>query len=256
MDQRTGEGADKAATPSWFTRIIPPVRWRVAELVSAVIFLYGLAIGATRRVPTPDNVSYLDIAHRWAQGDLSTAVNGYWSPVYSWILVPFDWFDVASTQSEPIIAGIVMIVAIDRLRHICRAVTPSARSSEIATEFALVGATPFLAFSALNLFLPDQLLATFTLGAICNILRPRESVIVSGLCLGVWTTLAALTKALGIPFVFVLLLVGSSMVRARRHEGQSVPRTRSDLDDGAVRNRGGLKQVTIGGTVALVALGM
>src|ERR1700730_18642675 len=34
----------------------------------------------------PDGVNYLDIASAYQRGDWSAAVNGYWSPLFSWLL--------------------------------------------------------------------------------------------------------------------------------------------------------------------------
>ena len=34
----------------------------------------------------PDGVSYLDIGDAWARGDWNAALNGYWSPLYPWLL--------------------------------------------------------------------------------------------------------------------------------------------------------------------------
>ena len=42
-----------------------------------------------RTYANPDTVSYLDIAVKYSQGRWSEAVNDYWSPLYSWALVPF-----------------------------------------------------------------------------------------------------------------------------------------------------------------------
>src|SRR5438876_2772461 len=37
----------------------------------------------------PDGGSYINIAHLYAIGDFHDAVNGYWAPLISWLLVPF-----------------------------------------------------------------------------------------------------------------------------------------------------------------------
>ena len=36
-----------------------------------------------------DAISYIHVAQRYARGEYYTAVNGYWSPLVSWILIPF-----------------------------------------------------------------------------------------------------------------------------------------------------------------------
>ena len=39
-----------------------------------------------RHAINPDGISYLDIADAYLAGDFSNVVNGYWSPLYSWLL--------------------------------------------------------------------------------------------------------------------------------------------------------------------------
>ncbi len=36
-----------------------------------------------------DEISYINIAHEYAMGDWVDAINGYWSPLYSWLIAPF-----------------------------------------------------------------------------------------------------------------------------------------------------------------------
>ncbi|HVS78663.1 MAG TPA: hypothetical protein VHD84_00005, partial [Candidatus Saccharimonadales bacterium] len=39
----------------------------------------------------PDAVSYIAIAQKYAHFDIRHAINGYWGPLISWLLVPFIW---------------------------------------------------------------------------------------------------------------------------------------------------------------------
>jgi hypothetical protein len=38
-----------------------------------------------------DHISYIRVATYWAEGDFTQATNGSWSPLISWLLVPFIW---------------------------------------------------------------------------------------------------------------------------------------------------------------------
>src|SRR5687767_8113954 len=45
-------------------------------------------------IDNPDSVSYLSIAGKYASGDFANAVNGYWSPLITWMLAAFyTWID-------------------------------------------------------------------------------------------------------------------------------------------------------------------
>ena len=47
-----------------------------------------------------DAIAYMRVAEYWSTGNLDFAVNGYWGPLLSWLMVPFLWLGV-----EPLLAG-------------------------------------------------------------------------------------------------------------------------------------------------------
>lgn len=61
-------------------------RITVAALSALALLLGALQTWYTRYRMFSDGISYLDIAARYARGNWADAVNGYWSPLYSWIL--------------------------------------------------------------------------------------------------------------------------------------------------------------------------
>jgi hypothetical protein len=59
--------------------------------LKAAFWVIAVSLGllqtwATRHYMNPDGVSYLDVADAYWRGDWGMAINGYWSPFYSWIL--------------------------------------------------------------------------------------------------------------------------------------------------------------------------
>ncbi len=68
--------------------------WVVAYALMLVSMLNNLA-----RLNT-DAISYMRVAEYWSVGNLGFAVNGYWGPMLSWLMVPFLWLGV-----EPLLAG-------------------------------------------------------------------------------------------------------------------------------------------------------
>ena len=60
-------------------------RLRVAAWL-IVILLGFLHAWAGRHAIDADGVSYLDVADKYLAGDWHSALNGYWSPLYSWLL--------------------------------------------------------------------------------------------------------------------------------------------------------------------------
>lgn len=62
-----------------------------------------------------DAVAYLTIAHRVADGDFATSVNGLWSPLNSWLLVPFIKMGMDSWLAAKVLnfffGGVVLVQA-------------------------------------------------------------------------------------------------------------------------------------------------
>ncbi|MHC4572433.1 MAG: hypothetical protein ACYS0C_10215, partial [Planctomycetota bacterium] len=58
-----------------------------------VVLLIYLVAGISilkyyRYLVNPDGISYISIAQKYINGDFSNAVNGWWGPMLSWLLVP------------------------------------------------------------------------------------------------------------------------------------------------------------------------
>jgi hypothetical protein len=68
--------------------------WVVAYALMLVSMLNNLA-----RLNT-DAIAYMRVAEYWSVGNLGFAVNGYWGPLLSWLMVPFLWLGVG-----PLLAG-------------------------------------------------------------------------------------------------------------------------------------------------------
>src|SRR3989344_7035664 len=54
--------------------------------IALAVFLGLFHAFASRYEMNPDGMSYLDIGAAYTRGDWDTAINTYWSPLYSWIL--------------------------------------------------------------------------------------------------------------------------------------------------------------------------
>lgn len=64
---------------------------RLYQLSAAVIYivLFFLLFPWYQYILDIDAISYIHVAERFAKGEYYYSVNGYWSPLISWILVPF-----------------------------------------------------------------------------------------------------------------------------------------------------------------------
>ena len=68
-----------------------------------------------------DELSYINIAHEYAVGKWGDAINGYWSPLYSWLMTPFlllgstPLYAVYVSKIVSIIIGFFTIISVNRL---------------------------------------------------------------------------------------------------------------------------------------------
>jgi hypothetical protein len=66
---------------------------RTERIAQSVVILVGLlrAISSRNLPVNSDGLAYLDVARVYLRHDLSLAVNGYWGPLYSWLLAAMLW---------------------------------------------------------------------------------------------------------------------------------------------------------------------
>ncbi len=64
---------------------------RIYQLSAATVYtiLFFLLLPLYQYVLDIDAISYIHVAERFAKGEYYYSINGYWSPLISWILVPF-----------------------------------------------------------------------------------------------------------------------------------------------------------------------
>lgn len=94
-----------------------------------IVVCIGAAIAYLfRNQINPDGVSYFQIAKYYASFDISKAVNGYWSPLLSWLLVPFFWLGVEPGYAYRALIILLSIAVIGTLHLLLeRRQTPSRR---------------------------------------------------------------------------------------------------------------------------------
>src|SRR5437588_11516935 len=68
----------------------------------------------------PDGISYINIAHLYALRDFHDAVNGYWGPLISWLLVPLllaKLLPLYAYKILTLIIGLFTFLAIRKLAY-------------------------------------------------------------------------------------------------------------------------------------------
>lgn len=55
----------------------------------------------------PDTISYISIAQKYLHGNFHFAINGYFSPLYSWLLIPLLWIGIPSLPAIKILSVLI-----------------------------------------------------------------------------------------------------------------------------------------------------
>lgn len=154
-----------------------------------------------------DEISYINIAHAYAIGEWGDAINGYWSPLYSWLITPSFVFGftplhgVLASKILSLIIGFFAIISVKLLINILNVSKPVERS----ILFSLI---PIVLYFALTYATPDLLLACILIIYLSTILNPNYSKnLFYGISCGFIGALAYLSKSYAFPFFIVHFLL-------------------------------------------------
>ncbi len=161
-------------------------------LIFALYFFCGLALLPFYQYQiNDDGVSYISVANKYLQGDFQAAVNGYWAPFLSWLLVPLLWSGQPSLLAAKILAlfaGGVLLAGTVRLCR-CFEMTNAIRNTVI---IALVFPVLWWVYSIIT---PDILLACILIYYFSVIFSPRyPDSVWNGILCGILGAAGYLTK--------------------------------------------------------------
>lgn len=179
----------------------------------------GLAhLIAFRNAANPAGISYLDIADAYRHGDFVNAINGYWSPLYSWLLAaamallhPTPYWEFAVAHFVNFLIYIGALFAFERFLNV---VIGSQDDDSALPDWAWIAiGYPLFAWTSLVLISTrdlsaDLLAAAFMyLAASFLVILQRRVLSVAESCyFGAALGVAYLSKAGMFPLAFVFLL--------------------------------------------------
>lgn len=203
-----------------------PPSFGVKTAFRSVAFVLGfLQAWGGRFYIEPDGVNYLDVADAYLRGDWGSAINGYWSPLYSWLLAGVKGLFRPSAYGEStalhLLNLVLYILALGSFEFFFRRVLtllaarfPDAVGDEGLPKWAwwTLGYTAFLLaslrFITLSNSSPDMALAAFLLlsaGLLIDIAQ-RPGNTLHHAMLGVVLALAYLTKSVMFPLSFIYIV--------------------------------------------------
>ncbi len=211
---------------------------RQASLRELRLFLWLVAAVAGvfhswvyRYAITADGVSYLDVADAYFRGDWNSAINGYWSPLYSWLVGSALFLIKPDMQWEypvaHLISMIIFFFTLASFNYFLHNLIKYHRTIVIEGGipewfFLLTGHFIFLwstlALIPFNILNPDILVAAivYIIGGILIRIRMGEFSPRTFALLGIILGLGYLSKTVMFLGAFIFLAVSLSLVRGRR----------------------------------------
>lgn len=89
------------------TQLFTPKRLAFFGVFIAAICALAWVAYHNQFVINPDGVAYISIAEQYAAGNISAAVNAYWSPLLSWVMVPLLWLSLSGQEAFVVVNFLV-----------------------------------------------------------------------------------------------------------------------------------------------------
>ena len=148
----------------------------------------------------PDVICYINIAEKYATGDIGNAVNGYWGPLFSWALIPFllkDHTPLFALTAAKIVLLMTGVFTIAGLWFLSKKF-PMDRTIRLFFLFSII---PIILSFIYGKITPDLLMVTaliFYLNSLFDSEYPQKYK--NGVISDLTGALAYLSKAFALPF--------------------------------------------------------
>lgn len=177
----------------------------LAFILMVFSVLSGFFIYSHHQDLNPDGISYLEIAANYKNLQFKEALNAYWSPVFSWVLIPF-MSTFGAIAGAKILQFIISIAWIYTTYLFAAQITTKAKAIAVTALVFLFSQVT----ETWKLITPDLLLANYLNIFLFLFLKQfRNHKIKNPFLMGLYLGLGTLIKAFFLPFavLFVILLV-------------------------------------------------
>jgi hypothetical protein len=160
----------------------------------------------------PDGISYISIAQKYLRGDFADAINGYWGPLYSWLLTPLLLIGIEPLLAARLLGGGLGLGAFATLSLLARHFGLSRQ----ARRAVALAAWPVVLFYSVFGIMPDLLLAVILLFYLYFVFRLDRGPTTGGLVAGGTAAAAYLAKSYALPFFLghLVLMTACQFLRA------------------------------------------
>ena len=152
----------------------------------------------------PDGISYISVAQKYLNCDFGNAVNGYWGPLLSWLLMPFLYFSSDALLAAKLLSLLIGLVTIMALR----ALSYRFEMTESIRTVILFSAIPIVLTFIFFYITPDLLLTCILLFYLAVIFSANYAGRINkGILCGTLGGVAYLSKSFSLPFFISHFLV-------------------------------------------------
>lgn len=177
-------------------------------IILVLYLVLGLALlGYYQYQINPDGVGYIQTAWKYLSGDFYGAVNAYWGPLLSWLLIPFLYFNqnpdyaLYSAKILSLILGFFTIMGVRQLSY-------RFELDETVRTAVLLMMVPVIIYFALSVVTPDLLVACVLVYYLSIIFNPKyPDKLSNGLVCGALGAVAFFAKSFLFPFFIAQFLV-------------------------------------------------
>jgi hypothetical protein len=197
----------------------------ICAVLIGIVLIFISAYDSRYALRNPDGFSYISIAQNYVGGNYQVAVNAYWSPMLSWLMVPFISFGFAGEDSFMIVNAIAASFVLAATGFTVWRVT---KRNVFATLLSLVSLQIFL-MRIIEEYTPDTLVVAWVILFIMVLFyvdkrlvtaSTRSTIMMSG-ALGLVAVIGYFTKIYTVPVFVVVGTVwfGMYSMSSRRSKG-------------------------------------
>ncbi len=206
--------------------LIHPRDWSWTVWLWVIALVLGLVQAwANRFYMGNDGVPYLDMANAYLRGDWHTALNGYWNPLYSWlisldflILRPSPYWEYPAVQ---LLNFGVYVATLASFEYFVRGLLAWKREDEVAIRVIAYGLFLWSSLILIHVWTAnaDMLVAASLYAALGLLLRAHKTktaTILASVILGVTLAAGYYSKAVMFPLSLAVLLIAWIILPWRR----------------------------------------
>lgn len=157
----------------------------------------------------PDGISYISIAQKYMNGNYKDAINGYWGPILSWLIVPFLFVKCDPQLAIRVILLFTGAICIIGIYLLIRRIN----IKYYLCQYILITCVPVIIYFSVYGISPDLIITTLIIFYIYYLFDPEYQYNTKiSIILGIIGATMYLTKGYGFPF-FVTSFIAAAIIR-------------------------------------------